>query len=198
MHGAVMMVLRRRMARGGYHAQSYTYPPIRLTLTENGARLADYCRSLDAQRLHFIGHSMGGLVILKMLESAEKLNIGRIVLAGTPFVGSYAAQRLARLPGGRATLGHSLPEWLNSAPPDDLGKYELGVIAGSLSFGMGWLIAPGMPRPNDGVVSVTETRIPAARDHIVLRVSHTAMLLSSAVARQTCAFLQHGAFVREK
>lgn len=197
MHGAVMMLLRRRMENSGCQAQSYTYPPMRLSLGENGARLADYCRRLNAQRLHFFGHSMGGLVIMKMLENVANLKIGRIVLAGPPFTGSYAAQRLARLPGGRTALGRSLPEWLNSAPPDNLERYEIGVIAGSLSFGMGTLIAPGLARPNDGVVSVAETRVPAARDHIVLKVSHTAMLISPAVARQACAFLQHGMFARD-
>ncbi|MEK6594031.1 MAG: alpha/beta hydrolase [Pseudomonadota bacterium] len=197
-HGVLMTLMRRRIARGGYHVQSYSYPSMRLTLSANAARLARFCRGLSAQRLHFVGHSMGGLVILKMLEGAADLNIGRIVLAGTPFSDSYAARRMARLPGGRAALGRGMPEWLGSARPDDLGRCEIGVIAGSLGVGLGRLIAPDLPRPNDGVVTVAETRVPAAHDHIVLRVSHTAMLFSPAVARQARAFLKHGAFVREK
>lgn len=196
-HGLVMTLLRRRIHSGGYHVQNYSYPSVRPTLSANSASLASFCRGLNAQRLHFIGHSMGGLVILKMLESVANMNIGRIVLAGTPFADSYAAHRMARLPGGRAALGRSLPEWLKSTRPDNLGRYEIGVIAGSLSFGMGSLIAPGLPRPNDGVVSVAETHVPAARDHIVLKVSHTAMLFSPAVAKQACEFLRHGAFARD-
>lgn len=197
-HGMLMTLMRRRIGRGGYHVQSYSYPSMRLTLSGNAGRLARFCRSLNAPRLHLIGHSMGGVVILRMLEGAADLNIGRIVLAGTPFADSYAAHRMARLPGGLAALGRSMPEWLESARPDDLGRYEIGVIAGSLGIGLGRLIAPDLPRPNDGVVTVAETRVPAARDHIVLNVSHTAMLFSPAVARQAREFLKHGAFIRGK
>jgi hypothetical protein len=131
-----------------------------------------------------------------MLERAAGLNIGRIVLGGPPFLGSFAAERLARLPGGHMALGHSIPEWLGSARPSGLGRYDIGVIAGSLGVGLGRLIAPDLPEPNDGVVSVAETRLPEARDHIVLNVSHTAMLFSAAVTRQMCEFLKHGAFLK--
>lgn len=197
-HGLLMTVMRRHIERDGRHVCNYSYPTMRLTLSANAARLLRYCRALDAPRLHFIGHSMGGLVILRMLENAAGLDVGRIVLAGTPFADSYAARRLARLPAGGTVLGHSLPEWLNGARPHGLGRYEIGVIAGSLSVGLGRLIAPGLPRPNDGVVSVAETHVPGMRDHIVLKVSHSGMLLSAAVARQAQEFLEHGAFVREK
>ena len=194
-HGMLMTVMRRHIERDGCQVYNYSYPTMRLTLSANAARLLRYCRALDAPRLHFIGHSMGGLVILRMLENAAGLNVGRIVLAGTPFADSYAARRLARLPAGSAVLGHSMPEWLDGAQPHDPGRYEIGVIAGSLSVGLGRLIAPGLPRPNDGVVSVAETHVPGMRDHIVLKLSHSGMLLSGALADQALAFVQHGAFV---
>lgn len=196
MHGAVMALMRRRIARCGYRVVSYSYPSMRLTLTENAERLASFCDGMAAPRLHFVGHSLGGLVILKMLERAAGLSIGRIVLAGPPYADSFAAHRLARLPGGGKALGRGIPEWLAGARPGDLERHEIGVIAGDSGFGLGTLIAPDLPRPNDGVVSVAETRLPAARDHIVLRVGHTAMLVSTAVVRQVCAFLRHGAFSR--
>lgn len=196
MHGAVMAMMRRRIAHRGYRVESYSYPSMRLTLTGNAERLVQFCRDMGASRLHFVGHSLGGLVILKMLERAADLNIGRIVLAGPPFLGSFAAERLARLPGGHMALGHSIPEWLGSARPSSLGRYDIGVIAGSLGVGLGRLIAPDLPQPNDGVVSVSETRLPGARDHVVLDVSHTSMLVSAAVARQICEFLEHGAFLQ--
>ena len=55
-------------------------------------------------------------------------------------------------------------------------------------------MAPDLPRPSDGVVSVAETAVPGMRDRIVLHVSHSGMLVSGAVARQVCAFLRDGAF----
>jgi pimeloyl-ACP methyl ester carboxylesterase len=201
MHGVVMALMRRRIERCGYRALSYSYPSMALTLTENAARLAQFCRNIcldgGASRLHFVGHSLGGPVILRMLERAADLDIGRIVLVGPPILGSFAAERFARLPGGRKALGHSIPEWLESAPPSGPGRYEIGVIAGDAHIGLGTLIVPALPRPNDSVVSVAETRLPGASDHIVLNVSHTAMLVSAAVARQICEFLEHGAFKRD-
>ena len=201
MHGAVMTLVRRRIARCGYRALSYSYPSVKLTLTENAARLAQFCRNIchdeGASRFQCVGHSLGGPVILRMLEGATDLNIGRIVLAGPPILGSFAAERFARLPGGRRALGRSIPEWLESARPTGLGRYDIGVIAGDANIGLGTLIVPTLPRPNDSVVSVAETRLPEARDHIVLNVSHTAMLVSAAVARQICEFLRRGAFKRD-
>ncbi len=201
MHGAAMALMRWRIARCGYRVVSYSYPSMRLTLSENAARLAQFCRDLrrdGASRLHFVGHSLGGLVILRMLERATDPDIGRIVLAGPPFVDSFAARRFARLPGGKKALGRSLPEWLGSARPPDPERYEIGVIAGDVSIGLGSLIVPHLPRPGDSVVSVAETRVPGARDHIVLKVSHAAMLISAAVARQICEFIRHGAFARRR
>lgn len=196
-HGLVMAPLRRRIARCGYHAVSYSYPSMRLTLTENADRLAHYCRRIAAVKLNFLGHSLGGLVVLRMLESAPDLRVGRIVLAGTPCGGSFAAQRLARLPGGRAALGRSISEWFGRDRPQPPSHHDIGVIAGSVGIGLGRLVAPDMRGPNDGVVSVAETRLPEMRDHIVLKVNHTGMLLSGAVARQVCEFIRRGAFARE-
>jgi pimeloyl-ACP methyl ester carboxylesterase len=193
-HGIAMELMRRRVARCGYRALAYSYPSMRLTLAENAERFGRYCRNLAAPRLHFVGHSLGGLIILRMLERTPGLPPGRVVLAGAPVAGSLAAQRLARLPGGRAALGRSAPEWHESAhPASDTGR-EIGVIAGSRPFGMGRVVAPDLPAPSDGVVSAVETRLPAMRDHIVLNVSHSGMLMSRAVAHQICAFLREGVF----
>jgi pimeloyl-ACP methyl ester carboxylesterase len=193
----VMGLLRRRIARCGYRALAYSYPSMRLTLTENAERLAQYCLGIAAAKVNFVGHSLGGLVVLRMLETARAFTVGRIVLAGTPCCGSFAARRLMRLPGGHAVLGRSVPEWLGRERPQLPSHHEIGVIAGRVGIGLGRLVAPDMTQPNDGVVSVAETRLPEMRDHIVLEVNHTGMLLSRTVARRICEFIRHGAFIRE-
>jgi len=193
-HGITMELMRRRIARQGYRALAYSYPSMRLTLAENADRLARYCRTLGG-RVHCVGHSLGGLIVLHMLERPSGFTAGRVVLTGTPFVDCLAARRLARLPGGRAALGRSFPEWLESARPELDAKFEIGVIAGKVPVGIGRLVAPDLPQPCDGVVSVAETRFPAMRDHIVLNVNHFGMLISRAVVRQICAFLREGKFV---
>ena len=122
--------------------------------------------------------------------------MGRIVVAGTPFTDSFSARRLDSFPGGRWLLGECIGEWLREPCAQGLDRYEIGVIAGDGGIGLGRLFAPDLPQPNDGVVSVSETRVPGMRDHIVLQVSHTEMLASREVASQTCAFLDHGQFRR--
>jgi len=197
-HGIAMGLMRRRIEYGGYCALAYSYPSMRLTLAENAERLARYCRSLAAPRLHFVGHSLGGLIVLRMLERAAGLKPGRIVLIGTPVAGSLAAHRLAHLPGGRAALGRSMAEWLDSTRQFIDGGRDIGVIAGKLPLGIGRIVAPDLPEPSDGAVSVAETQLPGTRDHIVLNVSHSGMLISRAVARQICVFLRDGAFEHGK
>ena len=197
MHGVIMTLLHRRVARCGYRVARFSYASVRRTLTQNAHRLAAFCRTLECARLHFVGHSLGGLVILRMLEHAAEPRVGRIVLAGTPYGGSFAAHRLARFPGGAAMLGHSVPEWLAREGAWHAGSHEIGVIAGSVSAGLGRLVAPGLPRPNDGVVAVRETEVPGMRDHIVMPINHSGLLISAAVARQMCEFVRHGAFRRE-
>jgi hypothetical protein len=78
-------------------------------------------------------------------------------------------------------------EW--SSPPR-----EIGVICGTRSFGMGWLLYRDLPRPNDGLLTVKESAFPAAREHLVLPLSHTGMLFSHTLARQVAAFLRSGQF----
>src|SRR3990172_5580753 len=99
-HGIVMELVRRRVARCGYRALAYSYPSMRLTLAENAERLARFCRDISAPRLHFVGHSQGGLIILRMLERTPGLPPGRVVLAGAPVAGCLGGPRVARRPGG--------------------------------------------------------------------------------------------------
>ena len=194
-HGLIMRWLARRIARCGFTVHVYSYPSMRLTLTQNAERLAQFCSDLAVPRLHLVGHSLGGLIALKMLESAHGVRCGRLLLLGAPYAGSLAARRLARYPGGRALLGRSIAEWLHTPRPAPAGDTEIGVIAGTRGIGLGRLVAPGLPRPNDGVVALMETEVPDTVDRIALPVSHSEMLVSREVARQCCAFLREGRFM---
>ena len=197
MRGFAMELMRRRIARGGYHALSYSYPSMRLTLGENAERLVRYLRGLNVTRLHLVGHSLGGLIVLRALNNAAGMAPGRVVLVGTPCAGSHAASRLQRIPGGRTVLGRSLNESLESPLARPPGR-DIGVVAGSVPIGLGQIVDPSLPRPNDGAVSVEETRIAGMRDHVILPVSHSGMLVSRTVARQICAFLRDGTFARSR
>ena len=198
MHGLAMWRLRQRVRRAGHAARVYSYPSVRCDLRENARALAQNLRTLGADRVHLVAHSMGGIVALNAAALLPPAAVGRVVLIGTPFTESFAARQLERSRAGRRLLGACMPQWLHDrqtfACDAALASFDVGVIAGTGRIGMGRLIAPALPRPNDGVVAVHETRVPGMRDHLVLPVSHTAMLVSSAVARQVCTYLWCGAF----
>ena len=194
MHGVVMQVQRSYLARMGFDPVCYSYRSMRLTLTENAHRLAQFARSSGATRVHWVGHSLGGLVILRMLELEPALPPGRVVLLGVPYGDGYAQRVLAASRLGARLLGRSIAEWVAIRKPDRFPGRDIGIIAGSRARGLGRLVARGMPKPNDGVVTVGETDLAAACDRIVLPVSHSGMLLSQRVAHQTAAFLRIGSF----
>jgi pimeloyl-ACP methyl ester carboxylesterase len=196
MHGALMRWMGRRIARAGYTVHCYTYPSVRMNMAENARRLAAFCQALGAPRLHLVGHSLGGILIARMLNEPHRLDIGRAVLMGAPFVDSHAARRLSRVRIGCVAVGASVGEWLKGARPANLARYDIGVIAGDRGLGLGVMVAPDLPPPHDGTISVSETLVPGAREHIVLPVSHSQMVISPLVVRQVCEFLRRGRFAR--
>jgi pimeloyl-ACP methyl ester carboxylesterase len=195
--GLELFVMRRRLqADGSLRALFFTYPTTVGTMTNHVRRLIDCARAHKAEQLHFVGHSLGGLVVLRALEITDDLPPGRAVLLGSPLQGSRTAQSLARLPFGRALLGGALTqECVDWSPREWSGRREVGVIAGSMGFGVGRLLA-NLDAEHDGTVLVEETRLPGAKDHMVVPASHTGLLISAQVAEQTRHFLERGAFKR--
>ncbi|HEY7642959.1 MAG TPA: alpha/beta fold hydrolase [Steroidobacteraceae bacterium] len=196
--GLELFVMRRRLqADGSLRALFFSYPTIVGTMSNHVRRLIDCARAHQAERLHFVGHSLGGLVVLRALEVTDDLPPGRAVLLGSPLQGSRTAQSLAKLPFGRALLGGALSaECVDWSPREWSGRREVGVIAGSMGFGVGRLLA-NLDEAHDGTVLVEETRLPGAKDHLVVAASHTGLLVSPKVAAQTRHFLEHGAFQRD-
>jgi hypothetical protein len=86
-------------------------------------------------------------------------------------------------------------ECLDWSPREWSGRRDVGVIAGSVGLGLGRLLAD-LEDEHDGTVMVEETRLPGAKDHLVVATSHTGLVWSAEVANQTRHFLDHGAFRR--
>lgn len=194
MHGSLMMWMARRIARAGYEVHRYSYPSVRMSLAENARRLAAFCHTLDAHPLHLVGHSLGGLLIARMLDEPHRLDVGRVVFLGAPFVDIHAARRLARVRIGGMAMGAAVAEWLAGARPVNFTRHAVGTIAGNRGVGLGMMVARDLPTPHDGTITVAETRVPNARDHIVLPVTHSQMVMSPLVVRQICEFLRRGKF----
>jgi pimeloyl-ACP methyl ester carboxylesterase len=192
-------ILLRRLARQlNAKTRAFSYASMTSSISYSARALATFLKEQRVDTLHLVGHSLGGLVILKLFENGEdaRLPPGRIVLLGSPLNGSRAAQNLARLPFGRKIMGRGVREdLLTESQRRWSGQRELGVIAGSVGIGLGRLVGVH-GAPSDGTIFVEETRLPGISEHLVLRVSHTALPYSSTVARQTAAFLSDGNFMR--
>jgi pimeloyl-ACP methyl ester carboxylesterase len=193
MNKTALLWLRRNLERRGYRVACYGYRSLSANLSDVAHGLARFANSLGVDKIHLVGHSMGGMVILQMLEEAPRSDVGRIVLLGTPYQDSHPARELLKTRFGPWLVGKGLAQWLKKDKSKLIDGYEIGVVAGNRNMGLGQFIAK-LPLPNDGTVAVKETQIPGMRDFIVLPITHTGMLFSPKVADQVCAFLKNGQF----
>jgi len=193
MNGLELALLGRRLGRCGFRPVRFDYHSVRDPVAHNARRLARRVRRLGSGPVHLVGHSLGGLVILRALSDYPDLPPGRVVLLGVPVTGSEVARHLARSGLGRHLLGRSLEGGLLGGAPVPLTGREVGTIAGTRSLGVGRVFG-GLAGTCDGTVAVAETRLPGAAT-VTVRTTHTGLVLSAAVARQVCAFLRDGAFL---
>jgi pimeloyl-ACP methyl ester carboxylesterase len=193
MSGIVFALLARRLRACGFDVVLFSYPSVRLTLEQNIRRLERLVASHPSPQTHFVGHSLGGLVVLSFLAGASRVSVGRVVLLGSPCNGCSAADQLSLTRSGRLLLGRALPQWRIEDGVAVTARTQVGAIAGSHRLGIGTLLLR-LTAPNDGVVTVDETRMTGLTDHIILPVTHSGMIVSGRVARQVCSFLRSGTF----
>ena len=196
MRGMVMLPHQRWLRGEGFVAHRFSYPSWRDGLADNVNLLSRCVRQTPADVIHLVAHSLGGLVVLKMLSQDPDARIGRVVLMGTPYAGCHCGFKLAAYPVFEALVGRSFEDWFRLPRPDLPPAMQIGIIAGTRRISFGRMI-PGLARPNDGLIAVDETRLPTAADSIELNVSHSGMLVSRVCARQVAGFLRRGRFVRD-
>jgi len=187
-----LKLLSRRLENQELDCHRFSYPTIRRSIGASSRALYRFAAGLQADTLDLVGHSLGGLVILRMLDEYSALPPGRVVLLGAPVTGSAVARRMADWPIARGLIGRSggiLKAGFAHAP----SNRPTGVIAGTRGMGLGRAIEH-LERPHDGTVSVRETRLPGASDRIDLPVSHTGLVLSRQVADHVATYLKTGQF----
>jgi pimeloyl-ACP methyl ester carboxylesterase len=193
MHGVAMLPLYRWLGAGGFRCRRFSYPSLRSSVPQNAARLARCLRDIDTPVVHFLGHSLGGLVVRSMLSQSSWQRPGRVLTLGTPHLGSHAASYLGGNPALAWILGKSLRQGLDGDIPPWPGDREVATIAGDKALGAGRMV-PGLPKPNDGTVAVAETELGPDHAHVVLAVTHSSMLISRRVADYACVYLKTGRF----
>lgn len=190
-----MSVPASQLADKGYAIVNIDYPsrsaPI-ATLAEGVSERLQAEKSEAYAKLHFVTHSMGGLVTRQLVKDYRPDNLGRVVMLAPPNQGSEVADFL-----GDFTLfkkiygpaGEDLRTGNSNFGPVD---FPLGVIAGTKSIDpISSLLLPG---PNDGKVTVESTKVAGMKDHIVLPVNHTFLMRDALVLKQIEAFLGTGSF----
>lgn len=195
-----MQPLADALQAAGYVVHNLDYPsrtaPIEQLADRAIAPAVNACRTDGAARIHFVTHSLGGILVRQYLATHSMPDLGRVVMLGPPNQGSEVVDRLGAWwlfavsngPAGRqlGTGAASIPNRLGPV------SYPVGVIAGSHSIN--WLNSLLIPGPDDGKVSVARTRVSGMTDHLVLPCSHPFLMRDRTAIRQTIHFLAHGRF----
>jgi len=179
--------LGRRLQRAGLEVRYYRYPSWRGRLGDIAHGLRELVERTEGDRVHLVGHSLGGIVIAKMLASAPPPRVGRVAFLGSPLRGSAAVRAISRNRLGRWILGPVALEGIVERRPPEPSDREVLVVAGTLPLGIGLLF--GIPRPHDGWIQVSETGNEGVRV-FRSRAWHFGLLLSRRVAGEVCAFFR--------
>lgn len=196
-----MQTMYEALRDAGFDAVNVDYPsrerPIEeLAPVAVGAGL-DGCRAVDnLERIHFVTHSLGGILLRQYLANNEIPELGRVVMLGPPNQGSIAVDRLFDVPGF---------DWINGPAGRQLGKgeasvplslgpaeFELGIIAGDRTIDP--LTSAVLENPNDGRVSVEDTKLDGMDDFVVVRHSHAFIMRMRRPIELTINFLKSGEF----
>jgi len=200
--GLEMTLIKRRLEKEyGFEVLLFNYPSVRGSLDDNAEKLSNFIAGKQLDSAHLLGHSLGGIIALRMLANHPDTVPGRVVSVGSPLTGSRAVKFLTTQNWAEPFLGNSLPAGTVHTVANEWASHvceerEVGVIAGTSPYGFGRLITT-FDGENDGSVAVSETRLAGAKDHICLDVSHKSMLVSSDVVDQAAAFFKRGEFLRE-
>jgi pimeloyl-ACP methyl ester carboxylesterase len=149
--------------------------------------------------VHFVGHSMGGLLARVYIARYRPKRLGRVVMLGTPNSGSEIADRLKHMGAYRAWFGPAGQQLVTQRdatiaamfPPVD---YPVGIIAGNRSVDP--IMSTFLPKPHDGRVSVENTRLDGMADHIIVGTSHPWLIRNGRAIEQTITFVRDGSFRR--
>ena len=201
-HGAIvngheMFLLRRRMKRLGFGTRQFYWKSITAPLEENLERFAKFVAGTEADTLHIVGHSMGGVLARLLFERAPDPRPGRIVAMGSPLTDCWTGRKFgALLPQLPWLAGRAVRDYLvQEISPVWRGSRDFGVLAGTYPFGIG-AVFPSLPKPSDGVILLDETKLRGLAGHLTLRLNHFGLLFSRRCAIATARFLETGSFPR--
>ncbi len=190
--------LEKSLAEEGFKTVNQNYPstkdPIEKLAEKYVSKAIGACG--PSSQIHFVTHSMGGILVRQYLSTHSLNSLGKVVMLGPPNQGSETVDRLGKLPGFKFFNGPagmqlgtgkgSLPKSLNKA------DFTLGVIAGTQSINL--ILSYILPSTDDGKVTLESTKLEGMAGHISLPVTHTFMMLNGEVIKQVIYFIKNGKF----
>lgn len=187
------------LKEAGYTVVNYDYP----STSENIETIAkDYLPKAIAQckpnaKVHFVTHSLGGIIVRKYLSDNKLQALGRVVMLGPPNKGSEIVDTLKNFPGFKLINGPAGMQLgtdkVSIAHSLGAVSYPVGIIAGSSTINP--ILSQMLPNPDDGKVSVESTKVDGMTDHMIVPVSHPFLMRDNDVILQVKAFLKTGKFL---
>ena len=208
LHGLIrtsdsMADLEYALRDDGYHVSNIDYPsrdkPVPALAEEAVPRGLEQCREAGASPVNFVTHSLGGILVRQYYSQHSPENVDRVVMMGPPNQGSEVVDNLKDVPGFdllNGPAGRQLGTGENSIP-DDLGpvNFETGIIAGTESINL--VLSTFLEEPNDGKVSVENTKVEGMCAFVTLPAMHPFMMQNENVIQEVRNFLKTGKFGSE-
>lgn len=191
-----MAPLAKRLRREGYAVVNWDYSSTKYRIPELADMLAAQVQRFPNYRIHFVTHSMGGIVVRTFFSKHQLPNAGRLVMIAPPSQGAELADFFGNWSLYRYLLG---PAGQDLRPGEDgccasagIPPVEFGIIAGGTGRGVG--INPLLPGDNDGTVTVESTRLEGAQDFALVPYPHPVIQMMPKTADLAVNFLQKGTF----
>jgi len=187
----------------GYYVVNINYPSRKQTIEKLAERYVtqaiNECQSARLQKIHFVTHSMGGILVRHYLANHSLDDLGHVVMLSPPNQGSEVVDKLANFPGFYAINGPAGQQLGTSTKslPNKLGPvdYSVGVITGNKSLNL--ILSTFIPGDDDGKVSVERAKVAGMTDYLIVPHTHPMIMSSKEVIHQTISYLQNGKFYRE-
>lgn len=194
-----MNKIRRGLSHQGFIVTDFGYSAKDGSIDEISARLHKEACKIGKGKIHFVTHSLGGIIVRYYISKYKPNNIGRVVMIAPPNSCSVFAAKLSNLPLYESILGrpgreiaHGEDCIVKDLPEPD---FEFGIIAGGTGFKMGF--NPFLKGDNDGTVLLNETKMSGMSDFMQIRGQHSLLLFSKEVVFGSINFIKNGKFQKK-